>query len=138
LVCVETPGKTYWKNWFGLLKKEFLKGGYITKDDFNFFKIVHSVKDAVDEITNFYKNYHSIRFGRGCTIIRLNRKLPEKALNKLSKKYSSILKSAIKPSGPLPAEVREKEFLDLPRICFGFDRRSYNVLIELVRDLNKI
>ena len=118
LVFVETSGQKYWQTWLNLLK------------------VVGSVKDAVSEITNFYRNYHSIRFGRDLTIIRLNRKLPEKALKKLSKKYQDIISGEIMPSGPIAAEVRSKEFLNLPRICMKFNRRGYSRLVGLVRDLN--
>lgn len=136
LVFVETPGRKYWKTWLAFLRKEFLKGGYITEAEFNLFRIVGSVKEAVAEITSFYRNYHSIRFGRDITIIRLNRKLPEKALKKLSKKYQDIISGEIMPSGPIAAEVRSKEFLHLPRICLKFNRRGYSRLVGLVRDLN--
>jgi len=136
LVFVESPGKTYWKMWFAFLKKELLKGGFITEIDFKLFTVVNSVKEAVAAVTNFYRNYHSIRFGRGITIIRLKHKISEKRLKQLSKKYQDIIKGEITPSGPLPAEVRGKEYLDLPRICMKFDRKGYGRLIELVRDLN--
>ena len=103
------------------------------------FKIVNSVTEAVREIADFYKVYHSIRFGKEATIIRLNQRIPEKKLKKLSQKYKDIIVSGeIIPSGPLPAEVRCKEFLELPRICFKFDRKSYGRLLEMIRDLNYI
>ena len=138
IVFVESPGQKYWQGWLRFVKKELLGGGYITKNDFDLFRVVSSVKDAVNEVANFYRNYHSIRYGRDVTVIRLNRKVSEKGLKKLSKKYQDIIKGEIRPSGPLPAEVRDKELLELPRICFCFDRRGYNRLIALIRDLNEI
>ena len=136
LVFVESPGESYWKTWLRFLKNELLKGKFLIKEDFNFFTVVDSVKAAVEEITNFYRNYHSIRFGKEMTIIRLYRKIPVKALKRLSKKYKDIVSGEIIPSGPLPAEVRNKEFLELPRICMKFDRKSYGRLIELIKDLS--
>lgn len=137
LVFVEAPGKTYWKTWLGFLKKELLAGGFITKKDLGLFRIVNTVDEAVKEITDFYRVYHSIRFGRGITIIRLNQKVAANKLKKLSKKYQDILVGGeILPSGPLPAEVRGEEFLELPRLCLKFNRKSYGRLVELIRDLN--
>lgn len=136
VVFVEAPGKKYWKTWLGFLKKQMLKDDFLTRDEFRLFKIVSSVKEAVDEIVGFYRNYHSVRYSRDLTVIRLNRKLPESELKKLSRKYRDIIAGEITPSGPLPAEVRCREFVELPRICFKFDRKSYGKLIELIRDLN--
>lgn len=138
LIFVEAPGKKYWKTWLRFLKQELLKGKFLTKDEFKLFKVVGSAKKAVEEIENFYRNYHSIRLGRETTIVRLNRKIPVKELKKLSKKYRDIISGEIIPSGPLPAEVRNKEFLELPRICMRFDRRSYGRLMELIKDLNNM
>ncbi|NQT30092.1 MAG: LOG family protein [Candidatus Saganbacteria bacterium] len=137
IVFVESPGKTYWKTWFNFLKKELLVGGFVTPNDFNLFTIVKSAKEAVAEITAFYRVYHSIRYSREMTIIRLNQKIPEGYLKKLSNKYKDIISGEIRPSGPLPAEVRNKEYLELPRICMCFNKKGYPRLIELIRDLNK-
>ena len=136
LIFVEAPGKKYWKTWLNFLKKQLLKGKFLTEEEFRLFRVVNSVKEAVEEIENFYRNYHSIRIGRETTIIRLNRKIPLKELKKLSKKYRDIVSGEIIPSGPLPAEVRNKEFLELPRICMKFDRKSYGRLMELIKDLS--
>jgi uncharacterized protein (TIGR00730 family) len=138
LVFVEAPGKTYWKTWLRFLKRELLKGNFLTGEDFKLFTVVNSVKGAVREITNFYRNYHSITYGREFTVIRLNQRIPVKELKKLSRKYKDIISGEIIPSGPLPFEVRNKELLLLPRICMRFDRKSYGRLIELIRDLNNM
>ena len=137
IIMVEVPGKSYWQTWLGFLKQQLLKEKFITGNDFKLFTVVKSAKAAVREITSFYRNYHSTRFGKDLTVIRLNHKVSTKALRKLSIKYKDILIAGeILPSGPLPVEVREKEFLDLPRICLQFDRRSYPRLMGLIRDLN--
>ena len=138
IVFVEAPGKSYWKTWLGFIKKELLRGNYITRIDFNLFTVVSSAKEAVQEVADFYRNYHSIRFSREMTIIRLNNRIPAKQLKRLSKKYQDMITGEILPSGPLPAEVRAKELLDLPRICLCFNRKSYGRLMGLIRDLNKI
>jgi uncharacterized protein (TIGR00730 family) len=138
LVFVDAPGKRYWRTWMRFLKKQLLKSGFLTGNELKLFKIVKSVKEAVGEISGFYRVYHSVRFGREATIIRLNRRVPVKALKKLSGKYKDIISGEIIPSGPLPAEVRAKELLELPRICLKFDRKNYGRLMELIRDLNKI
>ena len=136
IVLVEAPGKHYWKNWLRFVKKELLAGGYIIEENFKLFKIVHSAKEAVAAICNFYDYYHSIVYGRELTVIRLNKRVAEQKLIKLSRKYQDIMQGELKPCGPLPGEVRAKEHLELPRIGFCFNRRSFGRLIELIYDLN--
>jgi uncharacterized protein (TIGR00730 family) len=138
IVFVESPGQNYWQGWLRFVKKDMLGGGFITRNDLDLFRVVKSVEGAVKEVSGFYRNYHSIRYGRDVTIIRLNRKVGESGLAKLSKKYKDIMAGEIKPSGPIAAEVRCKELLELPRICFCFDRKSFGRLIALIRDLNEI
>jgi uncharacterized protein (TIGR00730 family) len=136
LVFVEVPGKKYWKTWMKFLKRELLKGKFITEDELKLFTVVGSVKKAVEEVTNFYRVYHSVRFAREITVMRLNQKVSEKGLKHLGNKYKDIIAGEIKPCGPLPAEVRSKELLDKPRICMKFDRKCFGRLTELIRDLN--
>ncbi|MFA5839133.1 MAG: LOG family protein [Candidatus Margulisiibacteriota bacterium] len=139
IVMIDTPKGKYWKGWLEFVNKYILKDGYITKQDSSLYRIVYSVEDAVEEVAGFYRVYHSIVYGKEQTVIRLNQRVNEKALKKLSKKYADILVDGeISPSGPLPFEVRNKLFLHLPRICFKFDKKSYPRLMALIRDLNKL
>jgi uncharacterized protein (TIGR00730 family) len=136
LVMIESSGEDYWKTWLNFLTKKMVKGGLLRKEDLALFTIVDSVEEAVNEIIAFYRNYHSIRFGQELTIIRLNYRIGQQDLKRLSQKYSDILSGELRPCGPLPAEVRAKEFLALPRICLKYNRRSYGRLVSLVKDLN--
>ena len=136
IVMIEPKGSTYWSNWLKFVNKELLRFGYVTKDDYSLFKIVNTVDAAVKEINAFYHAYHSIKYGKPLSVIRLNFQLPEKKLKELSKKYKDILVSGeIKPSGPLSSEVRAKELLHLPRISLHFNMKSYNRLVALIKDL---
>ncbi|MBI5399040.1 LOG family protein [Candidatus Saganbacteria bacterium] len=137
VIFIDPPGCSYWKQWRQFLEKALLKDNYITKNDFGIFSIVNSVPAAVKEITNFYRIYNSIVYGKDMTVIRLNQRVSEKGLKNLSRQYRDIMTGEIKPCGPLPNEVRTKEFLDLPRIGFDFDRKSYNRLIQLIKDINQ-
>jgi uncharacterized protein (TIGR00730 family) len=136
LVLIESPGEDYWKTWLAFLKEKMIKGGFLRKEDLALFTIVNSVDEAVEEITRFYRNYHSIRFGKELTLIRLNRQISPKDLKRLGQKYTDILTAELRPCGPLPAEVRAKELLALPRICLQYNRRSYGRLVALIKDLN--
>lgn len=138
LIFFEVPGGHYWGDWMKFVKHDLLNGGYIEKEDLNFIRIVHSVDEAVGEIRSFYHNFHSLKFGREYSLIRLQRKVPARRLNMIAQRFQDIIDGEIRPSGPLPDEVREREWLELPRLCLRFRKKDFARLTQLIREINKI
>jgi len=134
LVFVDAPGGSYWKDWHKYIEKQLLKPKKISPEDLSLYKITDSVDDAVKEIMRFYHNYHSMRFVRDELVIRLDRRIPEARLKKLSDDFKDILvKGVIRPSEPLP---EEHDFLSLPRIALHFNRLAWGRLRQLIDKLN--
>lgn len=139
IILVNAPKMTYWKTWLKFIEKEMLKRNFILKEHLKLFKVVNSVQEAIDEIVNFYRIYHSIRFVGPLTVLRLNKSLPESKVKELNKKFKDILiEGKIQPSGPTTIEKEQKDFIDLPRLVMKFDRHSYGRLNEMIRSINQI
>jgi len=137
IILLEPKGWTYWKNWRKFIKKELVKKEFISKDDLSLFKILNSPDDAVREVENFYKVYNSIRYVGPITMIRLNKKISEKDVQKLNKEFKDILvEGKISLSPPRPEEVEDRDHLELPRLSLKFNRRSYGRLYEMIRAIN--
>ena len=51
VVLLDRPRGKYWETWMQFLTERLLKFGFISKEDFAFFKIKHSAQDAAAEIT---------------------------------------------------------------------------------------
>src|SRR5437763_345600 len=62
IVMVDSPGGGYWGPWQDYVKNVLLKQGMISPEDLALYKVTDSVDEAVDEITRFYRVYHSMRF----------------------------------------------------------------------------
>lgn len=138
IVLVEPKGSTYWKAWKRFVDREFLKNGYISKEDYNLFSIVKSVDEAVGYIDDFYKVYHSIRYVSGLTVLRLNREISGKALRLINRKFKDILACGeIKLSPPLAEEIEKGEYPDLPRLVMNFNLCGYGRLCEMINVINK-
>src|SRR5215472_14703741 len=119
MVLLDRPRGKYWETWIQFLTKRLLKFGFISKEDFAFFKIKHNVQDAAAEITQFYKVFHSARWVGERFVIRLNRSLSNKALVDLNKHFRDILRTGeIVQRIALGKENDELETLDLPRLIF--------------------
>ncbi|MBI4040528.1 MAG: TIGR00730 family Rossman fold protein, partial [Deltaproteobacteria bacterium] len=91
LIVMEPKQNTYWKSWKKFISQSLLKRGLISKEDLSFVLFSTDVKDAVNFISFFYKNYHSIRYYQNALLIRVWRIPSPKELSKISKKFKDIL-----------------------------------------------
>ena len=139
IILIEPPNSQYWNRWIGFVKSELSRGDFISRNDMSLFIHVNSVEKAIDEILQFYRVYHSIRYVGEKTVIRLNQALSSEDINALNKKYSRILRSGkIEPTDSLPAEQKDEEFLDLPRLVMDFNRHDFGIFHEMLHFLNTL
>src|SRR5439155_1339613 len=94
IVFVDAPRGTYWKTWKRYVEEHLLRHHLISPEDMALFKVTTSVDEAVEEITRFYRVYHSSRTVGRQLVIRLNRALPQKLVDRLSREFADILLSA--------------------------------------------
>ncbi len=139
IILIEPPHSQYWSRWISFVKRELSGGDFVSRNDMDLFIHVNSVEKAIDEILQFNKVYHSIRYVGERTVIRLNSLLSSENIKELNKRYDSILRSGeIEPTESLPAEQKNKEFLDLPRLVMDFDRHNFGKFHEMLRFLNTL
>lgn len=136
ILLLEPKTGAYWKKWLSFVKGQMLKGGYISKDDLKIFKMINDVDEAVREIKLFYKNYHSIRYIKDTTVIRLNNEIPDKAIAAINKGFKDIIKGRVEKTGPFEQEIQNNEHLALPRIKMRFNKRNFGRLKELIDFVN--
>jgi len=138
IVLMEPRGSKYWGAWNDYVKKHLLKSGFIAKEDLKLFHIAKSADEAVGYIEEFYRVYHSIRYVRELTVIRLNRKISAKTLKRINQEFKDILtQSDIQFSPPLDKEIQEAEYLNLPRLVMDFNRHDYGRLCEMIQVINQ-
>jgi len=138
VLLIEPERSTYWKTWKRFLEKELVKNGFIRKDDLDLFRIIKNVDEAVKEIEDFYRVYHSIRYVSDLTVLRLNRELSSETLRLINEKFKDILRSGkIRPALPTDKELREGEFPELPRLIMDFNQHDYARLCYLIRIINR-
>jgi uncharacterized protein (TIGR00730 family) len=137
VVLLDRPREKYWETWMQFLTKRLLKSGFISEEDFAFFKIKHSAQDAAAEITQFYKNFHSARWVGQRFVIRLNRPLSEQALVDLNNNFKDIVRTGeIVQRIAVPKEDTELETLDLPRLIFTPVRSRFGRFRQLIDAIN--
>ena len=137
VVMLDRPRGSYWETWMKFLTGQLLKLGFISQEDLSFFKIVHSVREAVAEILQFYKIYHSARWVGQRLVVRISHRLSKKAIIDLNEKFANIVRSGeIIQGAALRQEKNEPEIWDLPRLIFAPDRNRFGRLRQLIDALN--
>lgn len=137
IVLLDVPGGTYWHGWLEFVRGELADRHYINEDDLKLALVTDDVDVAVDELTGFYANYHSMRFVEGNLVLRVQHEPDEEQLAALNVTFADIVaKGQIETSGPTKIETRDKDFPELDRITFRFDRRHWARLRELIDALN--
>ncbi len=139
LVLIDRPGGTYWKTWDKHIREHLLRDQLISPDDLNLYHITDDTDQAVKIITRFYRNFHSSRFVKDLFVIRLNHAPSESAIQAMNEDFADIvIGPEIKRIEPTSDEMANDDYVDLPRIAFGFNRRDYGRLRQLIDVLNKL
>ncbi len=139
LVLIDRPGGTYWKTWDKHVREHLLRDQLISPDDLNLYQITDDTDQAVKIITRFYRNFHSTRFVKELFVIRLKHAPSDSALEAMNEDFADIISGpAIARVEPTPEEMADDDHTELPRIAFGFNRRDYGRLRQLIDVLNRV
>ncbi len=137
MVLVDQPGGTYWKNVEEFFRKQLLGDKWISEEDVHLYKVTDNNDEAIREVLQFYRVYHSMRYVDDALIMRLTSRLTPEKLDKLNVDFADILVSgSIEQVGMLADEAGETELAELPRIKLHFNRRNLGRLRQLIDAIN--
>lgn len=137
IVLIDAPGGTYWQHWRTYVAAELLRTGMISPEDMNLFRLTDDAEVAANEITDFYRVYHSSRYVADQLVLRLNQPLPPATVEMLNDKYSPIVVSGRIEAFLGPIDGEENEFPDKARLALHFNRKSFGALRLMINDISK-
>ncbi len=138
IVMVDQPGGDYWLKWQAYVKDVLLARQLISPADTALYKIASSVEEAVAEVLNFYRVYHSMRYVHGDLVLRLQKPLSDPLLTRIAGDFQDIVvDGSFSLTTALPAEINDTHLATLPRLRFRFDRRNLGRLRMLIDVINK-
>ncbi len=138
LVLLDHPNGSYWSDFGKFIDRNLGEGGMISGDDTALYRITNDVDVAVDEILQFYRRYHSMRYVRDRLVFRLKERLADEKLAFVNDHFADILvKGSFEQSRSLPEEAGEPDLAGLPRLVFRFNRRSLGRLRLLINEINR-
>ncbi len=138
VVFLDEPGGSFWSDCLDFVKRRLLGHGMISPEDMSLFKLTDRVEDAVRELHQFYRVYHSMRYSRNKLALRLNKVIRPELLAEINENFSDILSDGqFTLSEALADERDEPQLSALPRLVFQFNRRSLGRLRQLIDCLNR-
>jgi hypothetical protein len=138
ILLIDELGGDYWKRWAEFIRGVLLERGLISPADMSLFKITDSVDEALAEIKNFYRIYHSMRYVGDHLVLRLQKPLSDSLLERLRIEFADLLAAGtFEQVTALPAEQNETALANLPRLRFKFDRKSLGRLREMIDEINR-
>ncbi len=138
VILLDAPGGSYWKAFVEFMQQHLLDGRMISPEDNHLYLLTDSCQQAVDEVLNFYRLYHSMRYVKELLVLRLLRPLSQDQLEYLNEHYLDLVTSGeYRITTALPSEDDEPQIHDLPRLAFQFNRRNHGRLRTLINQINR-
>ena len=138
VILLDRPGGDYWATFDQFVRQQLLDRGMIDEEDLALYKITDRVEEAVAEILQFFRVYHSMRYVRTTLVFRLQHVPAKSLVAEINDSFRDILlRDDFTVGGPLPEERDEVDLASLPRLIFQFDRRRYGRLRQLIDRINR-
>ena len=139
IVLLDRPGGTFWRGLERFVEEQLAGSGLISADDFDRLVLTDSVDTATREITDFWRNYDSLRWVRDRLVLRLKAEPTESEVDDLNERFGALLASGrIEHRGPLQREVEDADRIELPRLVMRLDQHRVGSLYQLIRAVNAL
>jgi len=139
IVLLDRPGGSFWQGFASFVLEHLEGSGVISPGDLDRVLVTDSIDTAVDEICGFWRNYDSLRWVDDVLVLRLASAPDPDELDALNEEFSHLLdRGRIERTEPLPAEVGDRDALELERLAFVPHRRASGELFRLIRKLNSL
>ena len=137
VVLLDSPGGSFWREALDFIRRQLEENRYILPSDLKLMHLVYSAEEAVAEIEQFYRNYHSSRWLKDQFVIRMHHPLSEAALSAIGERFTDLCLSGHFQQQPdTGAEHERDDFSHLTRLVFAFSGRNQGRLRELVDFIN--
>jgi hypothetical protein len=110
----------------------------ISAEDLHLFKLAGDHREAIAEVLQFFRIYHSMRYVKHQLVLRLNQPLAPSLVDAFNANFSDILASGrFEQREALPLEHDDPDLLAKPRLVLHFNRRNFGRLRQLIDAINR-
>jgi hypothetical protein len=138
VVLLDQPGGRYWQGLVDFINSHLLRARMISPEDLHLYKLTDSYEAARDEILQFFRVYHSMRYVKHDLVFRLHEPLHPLLLDAINREFRDLLSDGdFQQREALPLERDEADIANLPRLVFRFNRRNLGRLRLLIDAINR-
>jgi uncharacterized protein (TIGR00730 family) len=138
VVLLDPPGGQYWPALTDFIDNQLLKGRMISPEDLNLYKVTDDFKVARDEVLQFFRVYHSMRYVKQDLVFRLQEPLHPLLLEAINREFVDLVSDGgFQQREALPLERDETDIAHFPRLVFRFNRRNLGHLRLLIDAINR-
>jgi uncharacterized protein (TIGR00730 family) len=131
-------GQGFWTAWEKFVAT-VIEQGYASDSDRSLYLITNDVDEAVAELTNFYANFHSVRWVGDELVMRMHRLPTPAQLAALNAEFAPVVDATgIVTTEPLAPEVSSNDHLELLRLKMRIGRRHPGRLRNLINTINSL
>ncbi|WP_374315306.1 TIGR00730 family Rossman fold protein [Microbacterium sp.] len=139
IVLLDKPGGTFWGGLERFVDEQLAGSGLISPDDFDRLVLTDSVDEAAAAITDFWRNYDSLRWVGDRLVLRLKAEPTDAEISSLDEEFGALLTSgSIERSAPLRAEADDAARAHLPRLVLRLAPIHVGSLHRLIRAVNAL
>lgn len=139
IVLLDAPGGTFWSGFRRYVDEQLIPSGVISPDDLDRVLITDSVTAAADEVTEFWRNYDSLRWVGKRLVLRLRAEPTDAEVDDLNTRFAHLLADGrIERRGPLAAERRDDDRIEFPRLVMRYNQFEVGSLFHLIRAVNTL
>jgi uncharacterized protein (TIGR00730 family) len=119
VVLLQPPGSEYWAHWRHFIETRVIRPGFASPEDLVLFQTAGSIEETVEILERFYRNYQSARYVGERLVLRPRRAPGPAELERLNTDFRDLVARGRIEAIPItPAEARDGDSIDLPRIAF--------------------
>jgi predicted Rossmann-fold nucleotide-binding protein len=133
-VLLDLPGDHFWRTMDEFIQAQLLPRGLISASDLSLYRVCETTGDAVKEIIDFYKVFHSVRFVGKYLIIRMNHQISGSDLEALG---YLCKQGEFETCEPTSQEIQSADNLDKARLRFEFVRNDLGGLRDVINRINQ-
>jgi uncharacterized protein (TIGR00730 family) len=138
VVLLDPPGGKYWPALSEFIDKHLLEGKMISAEDKHLYKLADSFEAARDEVLQFFRVYHSMRYVKNELVLRVKEPLEPKLLEAFDAEFPDLLTEGhFEQRSALLLEQDEADLANMPRLVFKFNRRNFGRLRLLIDAINR-
>jgi len=138
VVLLDPPGGKYWPALTDFINNHLLKARMISPEDLNLYKVTDDFQVARDEVLQFFRVYHSMRYVKQDLVLRLQEPLHPLLLEAINRDFLDLVSDGgFQQREALPLERDEAEIAHFPRLVFRFNRRNLGRLRLLIDAINR-